>query len=69
MLSMSLIAIVPLQLGLEGVWCGHIDVLEVVVPGVGSVSPGLGEGDAPGSPGSWGLRPGEGGHRGHKTSD
>ena len=86
MLSVSLIAIVPLQLGLEcvvllgevllpvvvgvappvaplkGVWCGHIDVLEVVVPGVGSVRPGLGEGDAPGSSGSWGLRPGEGGH-------
>merc|ERR1719458_1686683 len=64
MLSVSLIAIVPLQLGLEcvvllgevllsvvvgvappvaplkGVWGGHIDVLEVVVPGVGSVSPG-----------------------------
>merc|ERR1719264_1828789 len=64
MLSVSLIAIVPLQLGLEcvvllsevllpvlvrvtppvapleGVWCGHIDVLEVVVPCVGSVSPG-----------------------------
>ena len=80
MLSVSLIAIVPLQLGLEcvvllgevllpvmvgvappvaplkGVWCGHIDVLEVVVPGVGSVSPGLGEGDAPGT--SWSLRPG-----------
>merc|ERR1719203_1366430 len=79
MLSVSLIAIVPLQLGLEcvvllgevllsvvvgvappvaplkGVWGGHIDVLEVVVPGVGSVSPGLGEGDAPGSSGAWGL--------------
>merc|ERR1740129_1287069 len=75
MLSMSLIAIVPLQLGLEvvvrvappvapleGVWCGHIDVLEVVVPSVGSVSPGLGEGDAPGSSGSRSLRPREGGH-------
>merc|ERR1719330_1955676 len=82
MLSVSLVAVVPLQLGLEGVvllgevllpvvvgvaplegvWCGHIDVLEVVVPGVGSVSPGLGEGDAPGSSGSRGLRPGEGGH-------
>ena len=84
MLSVTLIAIVPLELGLEcvvllgevllpvvvgvappvaplkGVWCGHIDVLEVVVPGVGSVRPGLGEGDAPGT--YWGLRPGEGGH-------
>merc|ERR1719468_678851 len=88
MLSVTLIAIVPLQLGLEsvillgevllpvvvgvappvapleGVRGGHVDVLEVVVPGVGAVSPGLGEGDAPGSPGSSGslLRPWEGGH-------
>ena len=86
MLSMTLIAIVPLQLGLEcvvllgeilllvvigvappvspleGVGGGHVDVLEVVVPGVGAVSPGLGEGDAARSSGSRGLRPGEGGH-------
>merc|ERR1719215_897931 len=88
MLSVTLIAIVPLQFGLEcvvllgevllpvvvgvappvapleGVRGGHVDVLEVVVPGVCSVSPGLGEGDAPGSPGSRSLRPGpgEGGH-------
>merc|ERR1719362_164146 len=79
MLSVSLIAIVPLQLGLEGVvllgevllpvvvgvappvaplegvWCGHIDVLEVVVPGVGSISPWRGEGDAPGTSWACGL--------------
>ena len=77
MLSVTLIAIVPIQLGLEclvllsevllpvlvrvappvapieGVWWGHIDVLEVVVPGVGSGSPGIGEGKS-----SWDLWPG-----------
>merc|ERR1719400_2271898 len=92
MLSVSLIAIVPLQLGLEGVvllgevllpvvvgvappvaplkgvWCGHIDVLEVVVPGVGAVRAGLGEVEAAWARGG-GLRPGEGRHGGHQTRD
>ena len=59
----ALMAIVaPPVSPLEGVGGGHVDVLEVVVPGVGAVSPGLGEGDAARSSGSRGLRPGEGGH-------
>merc|ERR1712045_132138 len=86
MLSVTLIAIMPLQLGLEcvvllaevllpvvvgvappiapleSVRGGHIDVLEVVISGVGSVSPGLRESNSPGTSGYWSLRPGEGGH-------
>ena len=56
----ALMAIVaPPVSPLEGVGGGHVDVLEVVVPGVGAVSPGLGEGDAARSSGSRGLGRGE----------
>ena len=54
-----MVRVAPPVSPLEGVGGGHVDVLEVVVPGVGAVRPGLGEGDATRSSGSRGLSRGE----------
>ena len=58
-----MVGVAPPVAPLEGVRGGHVDVLEVVVPVVGAVSPGLWEGDTSGSPGSRSLRSGQDGAR------
>ena len=53
------VGVAPLVAPLECIVGGDVNVLGVVVPGVCTVRPGLWEGDAPGSSGSWSLRSGK----------